>query len=302
MMRAVAFSPEAVREAFDAAPGRSRTQKMRNAAAALGCSLGTVARNLKGHVGASLTRSPGGPGHVGARAFILPLDHPAVTGKRTLFPTTVREVGKEWLLKAGKHSAKIGGEVRKGPWKGFPIYTLTLEERATCPESCRHWGSCYGNHTHLARRWRHGPDLEWRLRREVAALELEHGAGFAVRLHSLGDFYSVGYVRMWRDLLEKHPALHVFGYTARVDCEIAHEVAMLVRDYWRHANPPRFAVRFSNAPIMRYSTVTIEGPLQRPPDAVVCPAQWTPSGKKSDCCGTCALCWDTAKRVAFLQH
>ena len=112
---------------------------------------------------------------------------------------------------------------------------------------------------------------------------------------------------MWRELLERHPALHVFGYTARIDAqedEIAYALAVLVRDYWTRCDPPRFAVRFSNAPIMRRSTIIIESPVQKPDDAVICPAQYaaTPSGKKTEACGSCALCWSTTKRVAFLLH
>src|SRR5262249_24811065 len=35
--------------------------------------------------------------------------------------------------------------------------TLTLEERATCPTTCRHWRDCYGNKMHRAQRWQRGP-------------------------------------------------------------------------------------------------------------------------------------------------
>lgn len=165
--------------------------------------------------------------------------------------------------------------------------------------------NCYGNNMPFARRWRPGPALEWRLEREVPALELEHPRGFAVRLHSLGDFYSVGYVRLWRRLLESCTALRIFGYTARIDtmgCEIAYEIALLVRDYWTRMDPPRFAVRFSNAPVGERSTVTLESPVQLPERTTICPAQWTPSGKKSESCSTCGLCWDTPRRIAFLRH
>ena len=33
---------------------------------------------------------------------------------------------------------------------------------------------------------------------------VKHVNGFAVRLHNLGDFYSVEYVELWRKLLERH--------------------------------------------------------------------------------------------------
>lgn len=288
---------------------RSTAEKVRRVCETFRCSPGTAARAIKGRGANAGSSSPRGPSPLGGARHgrVLPIDNPAVVEGRTLFQTMVFDVGKEWLLKSGEHSAKIGREVLKGAWKGFPIYTLTLEERATCPASCRHWSSCYGSNMPFARRWRHGPDLEWRLRREVAALELEHPAGFAVRLHSLGDFYSVGYVEMWRQLLGAHPALHAFGYTARIDTredDVAYALAILVRDYWTRLDPPRFAVRFSNAAVIQRSTASIESPLQKPRDAIICPAQYSPSrsGKKAANCGGCALCWDTVKRIAFIQH
>ena len=74
-----------------------------------------------------------------------------------------------------------------------------------------------------------GPDLEWRLEREVALLDIDHPNGFAVRLHNLGDFYSLQYVALWRRLLARHSALHVWGYTAHWNDPIAAALASLVR-------------------------------------------------------------------------
>jgi hypothetical protein len=140
-----------------------------------------------------------------------------------------------------------------------------------------------------------GADLEWRLPREVALLETYHPNGFAVRLHVLGDFYSAEYVGLWRDMLARHSALHVWGYSARHDKDdpIAAALMALVQDQWE-----RFAIRFSNAPSETCSTISIEHPLQCPADAIVCPEQIG----KTESCSTCALCWQTEKRIAFLQH
>src|SRR5262249_51154116 len=146
------------------------------------------------------------------RLFVL---HPAVLAGRTVYPTTVRpplrRADAPSVLKSAVNNRKIGGEILKGGWKGFPAYTLTLEERATCPTTCWHWRSCYPNKMHWAQRWQAGPDLEWRLEREVALLDIEHLDGFAVRLHEFGDFYSVEYVELWGKLLERYPGLHVWG-------------------------------------------------------------------------------------------
>ena len=223
---------------------------------------------------------------------MLNFEHAAVTGKRTLFPSMVREPGGEAVLKSGMNNRKIGKEVRKGRWKGYPIYTLTLEERATCPSSCKHWTGCYGNKMHLARRFRHGEGLEEILETELAALQREHPGGFVVRLHVLGDFYSVEYAMAWLLWLGMFPALHVFGFTAwHPPTDIGNAIAIVERFY-----ADRFWVRLSDGPGPR-STVTTKR-ASVPSDAVLCPFE---TGQ-TDTCGTCGLCWTTAKRIAFLEQ
>lgn len=71
-------------------------------------------------------------------------EHPAVVEGRALFPTQVREPDHDSILfKPGANNSKIGSHVAKGKlWAGFPIYTLSLEERATCPRVCEHWRDC----------------------------------------------------------------------------------------------------------------------------------------------------------------
>lgn len=224
-------------------------------------------------------------------------DNPAFMESRTMFPGMRRDPNDvERALKSGINSAKIGGLIRKGRWKNFPIYTLSIEERATCPMSCRHWRSCYGNNMPFAQRIQHGPALELMLEREVADLAKAHRRGFAIRLHNLGDFYSTAYVEMWSRLLTQHPQLHAFGFSARHDYHgdpIARALIDLVGKRWS-----RFAIRLSNAPLEACATVSIEHPYQRPPDAIICPAQLG----KTESCSTCALCWQTTKRIAFIQH
>lgn len=282
-----------------------KTMSREAVARQLGCSLATVYNALKETtnvvrlptVRKRLTKSRFvSEPLAGERATMPAYDHPALMAGHTIYPTTVRAGRERWALKSGANTAKIGAEILKGKWAGFAAYTLTLEERATCPKACRHWRSCYGNKMHLADRVAAGPDLEWRLEREVAALELEHLNGFAVRLHNLGDFYSVEYVELWRRLLDKHAALHVWGYSARWNGgadPIAAALIALVEQQW-----DRFAIRFSNAPVEALSTISIEHPYQKPDDAVICPEQMG----QTESCSTCALCWQTKKRIAFLQH
>lgn len=282
----------------------------REIAVRLGCSVPTVYNALgEGEQVAKEVHSPNSrrPDQATARFRHEPLagqiarmpayDHPAVMGARTVYATTVvdeKEVKNG--LKSGENAAKIGGKITKGKWKGFPVFTLTLEERATCPKSCSHWRSCYGNHMHLAERLAPNDALLWRLERELGWLDLQNRPGFAVRLHVLGDFYSVEYVDFWRRMLDKFSALHVFGFTARwqyADDPIARAVIDLAQADWN-----RFAIRFSNAPVPLMSTISIEHPFQCPPDAIVCPAQLG----KTEACSTCGLCWNSRRRVAFLQH
>jgi hypothetical protein len=228
-------------------------------------------------------------------ASMPPYNHPALTEGRTIFPSTVRGGRNRWALKSGTNSRKIGGKILKGKWKGFPVFTLTLEERQTCPTSCHHWRSCMGNKMQWADRVQAGADLEWRLEREVVLLAAEHPDGFCVRLHVLGDFYSIEYVALWARLLEQHLPLHIWGYTARHDEDdpIAAALTALVARKW-----DRFAIRFSNASFAVPATITVEHPLQVPAGSVLCPEQ---TGR-TESCSTCAVCWATEKRVAFLQH
>lgn len=225
-------------------------------------------------------------GH-GARVSLMP-DHPAVTEGRTLFPSRVVQPSESpRLLVSGENQRKIGKKVTKGRWKGFPLYTLTLEERATCPRSCSEWATCYGNNMNWSRRHVAGLDLEARLIDEVFTLAERHPAGFALRLHILGDFYSVAYVNLWADLLREVPQLHVFGFTARdPEDDIGSEVAALNYDW-----PGRWVVRFSGI-----DSLVIDTPADS--QHVLCPVQT----EKTDCCGTCGLCWTMERPVEFVRH
>ena len=227
-------------------------------------------------------------------ASMPPYDHPALIDGHTIYPTTVRGGRDRWALKSAENTAKIGGEILKGKWTGFPAYTLTLEERQTCPRTCHHWRSCYGNKMQWADRVQAGDDLEWRLVREVALLETYHPNGFAVRLHNLGDFYSVEYVETWRTLLARHSALHIWGYSARQNDAIAAALRSLAAD----AGWSRFAMRWSNGASESRSTITVEHPYQVPAGTIQCPEQ---TGR-TESCSTCALCWQSERRIAFIQH
>lgn len=231
--------------------------------------------------------------------YALAKDHQANLEGRTLFPSSVSSMLESpRALVSGKNSAKIGDRVTRGPWAGLPIYTLTLEERATCPRTCHHWLTCYGNSMPRARRHVHGSALERRLDQELAAKSVQHPQGYVVRLHVLGDFYSVEYVQKWHGWLIEHPRLHVFGYTAWQDDSVIGNTIRQVREKF----PERFAIRTSAAESLPMGATTIwRLDRGRVLEGIVCPAQ---SGD-TECCGSCGLCWSDRLKddtIVFIAH
>lgn len=237
------------------------------------------------------------------RSHGLRADHPAVVDGRTLFPSMVAgtDVAPRFLV-SGHNNPKLGKQVLKGPRAGWPIYHLSLEERATCPRSCAMWRDCYGNAMPYARR--HTPDAGFidALKAEVQTLARAHRGGLLMRLHALGDFYSTEYVRAWADLLDAFPQVHVFGYTARDPDSLVNEerqIGMALRWLTEQAWD-RFAIRFSRStPGPQRSVVYDEAPAD--PQVIMCPAQV----EKTVACASCGLCWADAARdrtIGFLRH
>lgn len=236
----------------------------------------------------------------GGRSQVLAATHPAVRGGRTLFPSRVYDPGEvSRVLKTGHQSRKIGKIVTKGPRRGWPIFTLTLEERASCPRTCLEWQRCYGNNMQAAERIVHGGELIDALAVELAALQAAHPNGFLVRLHVLGDFWSAEYVEFWGRMLALHGALSVFGFTAHAPSSpIGRTIAGVGLTFgWK-----RWAIRFSGAPHELHASRVIAAGESDDADklggAVLCPAQ---TGA-TDCCATCGLCWQSERSIAFRAH
>ena len=238
------------------------------------------------------------------RVMALDPAHPAARDGRTLFPSTVNSVAASpRLLVSGANNPKLGGRVSQGHRTGWPLYHLTLQERASCPRTCANWLHCYGDAMHMARRHDHeDPALIPALEAELSALQAAHPRGFVVRLHTLGDFFSVDYVRAWGRFLGQFPALHVFGYTARrltdEDPEsraIAQALMQMAADDW-----DRWAIRTSHVEPGPMRAIVVE---REPSDPAVllCPAQ----DHKTASCATCGLCWSRTvahKTIAFKKH
>lgn len=237
------------------------------------------------------------PVPMGTPAFLVPSDT-----KGSRFPDRVFDPdGSELVLKDGANSCKIGGDVLVGRLKGAYIATLTLEERATCPRDCALWRSCYGNGMQHARRWRAGQALEDQLREEVA-LACEKNRAVLIRLHVLGDFYSWRYLCLWAELLDTHDNLHAFGFTAwKPGTKIGDGIARL-----RGVYPDRFMIRHSGM-TGKWGAFTLDFPTEAKTigDAVVCPEQVSAMNghpNKAKHCGNCAVCWQTDRPIAFVEH
>lgn len=237
-------------------------------------------------------------------------DHPAMVENRTLFPSTVVEVTEDEpvrLLVSGENNRKLGDVVAKGRFKGYALYQLSLEERATCPSDCSVRDICYGNGMQMARRHRIGDDDVFydRLGHEIAELVDQHPGGVLVRLHVLGDFPSVEYVANWADLLDEWPTLAVYGYTSRLPTdwdgdEIGDAIEGVTQRF-----PDRFRIRKSlgGIPIEDaegdVTLVLDHVPEEKYDGAIVCPMQ----SDATACCATCGLCWEQPeKAIAFIKH
>lgn len=231
-------------------------------------------------------------------------DHPAVVERRTLFPSRVFDAGQmHRVLISGRSNAKLGAFVTVGPWAGFPIYLLSLEERATCPDSCPVFNECMGNGMPSAVRFRYDDALIYQLSDEISQLSRKHPRGFAVRLHVLGDFPDVEYVREWTTWSNRFRQLHVWGYTAHA---YESDVGKLIRAL-NEDRPTRWQVRFSVDPEVVRFPMQAAAVWEKPERTalhdgqLVCPQELG----KTQTCGTCGICFKpelSHVRILFLGH
>ncbi len=230
----------------------------------------------------------------------------ALSEHRTIFPSRVFKAGQvNRVLISGKNNSKIGARCLVGAWAGMPIYYLTLEERKTCPVSCHLYRECYGNALPMAQRVTYDHKLLMAIEGELDLLSWESPAGFIVRLHMLGDFPEISYVRWWRQQLLAYPALRIWGYTAwTAGTEIGDATFAL-----NHEMPGRVAIRNTVRPEAEHDDwqVTtnwdhVEG--RHAAGGIICPAE-IPRPGGAVTCGECGLCWkeSTAKiRIVFNGH
>lgn len=226
------------------------------------------------------------------------LNRPAIAAGRSIFHRKgVKAVSEmRTVLVSGHSNVKIGRDVRKGPLRGYWIFTLSLEERATCPRTCHHWATCYGNGMPYAKRVDHTDQvaLQGAIEADIVRELAKRGRrGVLVRLHALGDFFTPSYVEFWQTMLALHPRLAVYGYTAwapdsPIGAQLVHAKALYGE---------RFAIRWSNGGGDEDCTVPIRS-VDEAVNSIVCPEQTGATAA----CATCGLCWGTRRNIAFLEH
>lgn len=199
------------------------------------------------------------------------------------------------MLKRGKQNKKLGDKVTVKKWKGMTMYSLTLEERATCPTSCSQWDVCYGNNMPFAHRFDHtDPNFLTLLKAQLMGLSVKHPTGFVVRLHVLGDFYNKEYVEFWKKMLMTFPNLNAFGYTHwPFKSDIGTAIGQL-----NNLHPDRWQIRYSDEDQNVTDFIALVDHEPRTTNQVVCPEQL---GKTASC-ATCGYCWSSKKPIVFLEH
>jgi len=197
------------------------------------------------------------------------------------------------MLKRGKQNKKLGDKVTSKMWKGMTMYSLTLEERDTCPSDCEQWDNCYGDNMPFAHRFDNQDEnfLPY-LERQLSGLNDKHQDGFVVRLHVLGDFYSSFYTFQWQLWLRKFKNLRVFGYTHhKSDTKLGRMISNINRLY-----PERYRVRFSDDHRTKFSAHVSTN--NESAGGIMCPEQ---AGKTASC-AACGYCWSSDNPVIFIEH
>lgn len=220
----------------------------------------------------------------------------AIQQGSTMFEKTVKPAkDRKTILQSVASNTKIGkggNIITKGIWIGMPMYSLTLEERATCPKDCRQWNNCYGNNSPFRIRVQIDETFYDKLEKELDKLNKKHTQGFVIRLHVLGDFPDKHYVEFWLNMLLKYQNCYVFSYTHHsINSDIGREIN-IIRIAMLHRR--RFQVRFSDSDVQfRANMETKENAT-----GIICPEQ---TGKTQSCL-TCGLCWGIDKPITFLPH
>ena len=193
---------------------------------------------------------------------------------------------------------KIGKKVTKGQYLNYLFKTVTLIERETCPPDCVHWNDCYGNNMPFAHRISH-KDQNLLQKRIYNELLNSTNKLLLIRLHVLGDFFNVKYVKFWSIMLNTFKNIAIYGYTAnninsnfKISRDIAKEIIKL--NYNKHSH-----IRFSNDLTNNFSANSYDIVKPVKGKSILCPVQ----ENKTANCGTCGLCWNQKNQsIIFKTH
>ena len=217
----------------------------------------------------------------------------------TIYKTNIHNLN-EYKFEILKNSTniKLGKKVVKGKYANYKLKTLTLVERETCPTDCFHWKTCYGNNMPFAHRIDH-EDQNLLQKRIYNELLNSTNKLLLIRLHVLGDFFNVKYVKFWSIMLNTFKNIALWGFTANninskisLSRDIAKEIIKL--NYSEHSH-----IRFSNDLTNKFSgnSYDIVKPVKG--ESIVCPVQ----ENKTANCGTCGLCWNQkTQSIIFKTH
>ena len=193
---------------------------------------------------------------------------------------------------------KLGKKVTKGKYINYKFKTLTLVERETCPPDCFHWETCYGNNMPFAHRMSND-DQNLLQKRIYNELLKSTNQLLLIRLHVLGDFFNVKYVKFWSIMLNTFKNIAIYGYTANninskieLSRDIAREIIKL--NYSENSH-----IRFSNDLKNKFSANSYDVVKPIKGESILCPVQ----EDKTANCGTCGLCWNQkTQSIIFKTH
>ena len=120
-----------------------------------------------------------------------------------------------------------------------------------------------------------------------------------IRLHILGDFFSVKYVKFWRKMLKTFNNIALYGYTANNIKSIYSESRAIAKEIIKLNENEHCHIRFSNDLTNKFSANSYDIVKPVKGVSIVCPVQ----EDKTANCGTCGLCWNQKdQQIIFKTH